>query len=113
MERRSLLQLVDLVGAVLADVVLLVVHADDAPVHGEERSVEAARHRPVEVLTLVFRHVKHDVLHFSDLVQLQQTRRPSLQRSGSAVTNTMSFTSAIWFSCNKHDVLHFRDLVQL
>ena len=65
-----LLEFVDLVLAVFADVVGGVIHAHDATVHGEERSVKPLRDRAIEVLALVFRHDEDDLSRVADTVVL-------------------------------------------
>jgi hypothetical protein len=52
--------------AVLSDVVLLVVHTDDTAVHGEQRPVEPPRHRAIEVLALIFGHLKDHLCRVID-----------------------------------------------
>ena len=50
----------ELIRAVLPDVVLLVVHTDDTPIHGEQWPRQTIGNYPVKVLSLVFRHLKYD-----------------------------------------------------
>lgn len=45
----------------LADVVPVVVHAEDSPVDGEQRPVQTQSHRSVEVLPVLFGHLENDL----------------------------------------------------
>lgn len=48
-------------GHSLADVIAVVVHAQDSSVDGEERPVEAQRHRAVKIFALLLGHLKDDL----------------------------------------------------
>lgn len=44
----------------LSHVVSVVVHSQDSSVNGKQRPVEAQSHRAVEILPLLFGHLKND-----------------------------------------------------
>ncbi len=59
--------------------VALVVHANHPTVDRKERAFEAARHRPVEILALVLRHLEDDLRWIADPVLLKTPQNSSLQ----------------------------------
>ena len=56
---------------VFAEVVLLVVHADDASVHREQWPLQPLGHRAVKVLAFILGHVKDDLcgIYYVSLLQ--------------------------------------------
>ena len=76
----SLTKLCDLFRSVLADIVLLIVHAYDTPVHREQRSLQTLRYRPVEVFPLVLRHVEYDLTWISNTMPLYNRQTSPYRR---------------------------------
>lgn len=56
-----------------ADVVPVVVHPQNSSVDGEERPVEAQSHGAVEILPLLFGHLKNDLCGVFDASALKHT----------------------------------------